>query len=159
MEDKNTFQKQAKAIYRLMVGLFTIFGLMVAVILFIMVDPDLSTFKGTPEETTYVTIAEEDDYDKIENGIHVRTGLKEAEGLMTVVNNCTNCHSAQLVIQNRMNRERWKATILWMQETQNLWDLGKNEDIIVDYLVSNYPPKKKGRREILSNIEWYELED
>ena len=159
MEENNRFQKQAKAIYRLMVGLFAIFGLMVAVILFIMVDPDLSTFKGSSVETTYVAVPEEDDYDKIENGIHLRTGLKDAEGLMTVVNNCTNCHSAQLVIQNRMNRERWKATILWMQETQNLWDLGKNEDIIVDYLVSNYPPKKKGRREILENIEWYVLEE
>ena len=63
--------------------------------------------------------------DRIENGIHVRTGLIDAEGLMTVVNNCTTCHSAKLVIQNRMNKERWNATIQWMQETQNLWDLGE----------------------------------
>ncbi|MDX1314166.1 MAG: monoheme cytochrome C [Eudoraea sp.] len=158
MEEKNTFQKQVKAIYRLMLGLFGIFGLMVATILYIMADPDLSFFLGK-EETAYVAVVEEDDYDKIENGIHVRTGLVDAEGLMTVVNNCTNCHSAQLVMQNRMNRERWIATIRWMQETQNLWDLGKNEDIIVDYLVTNYPPKKKGRREILSNVEWYVLEE
>lgn len=158
MEDKNTFQKQVKAIYRLMLGLFGIFGLMVATILYLMADPDLSFFLGK-EETTYVAVVEEDDYDKIENGIHVRTGLVEAEGLMTVVNNCTNCHSAQLVIQNRMNEERWIATIRWMQETQNLWDLGKNEEIIVDYLVTNYPPKKKGRREILTNVEWYVLEE
>jgi hypothetical protein len=159
MEDKNTFQKQVKAIYRLMLGLFGIFGLMVATILYIMADPDFSFFVGSAPETQYVAVAEEDDFDKIENGIHLRTGLVDAEGLMTVVNNCTNCHSAQLVIQNRMNRERWIATIRWMQETQNLWDLGKNEDIIVDYLVNNYPPKKKGRREILSNVEWYVLEE
>lgn len=159
MDDKNTFQKQVKAIYRLMLGLFGIFALMVATILYIMADPDFSFFLGSTTDTTYVAVAEEDDFDKIENGIHVRTGLVDAEGLMTVVNNCTNCHSAQLVIQNRMNRERWVSTIRWMQETQNLWDLGKNEDIIVDYLVTNYPPKKKGRREILSNIDWYVLED
>ncbi|MBT8320990.1 MAG: monoheme cytochrome C [Eudoraea sp.] len=158
MEDKNTFQKQVKAIYRLMLGLFGIFGLMVATVLYLMADPDLSFFLGK-EDTAYVAVVEEDDYDKIENGIHVRTGLVDAEGLMTVVNNCTNCHSAQLVIQNRMNEERWIATIRWMQETQNLWDLGKNEEIIVDYLVTNYPLKKKGRREILSNVEWYVLEE
>ena len=45
-----------------------------------------------------------------------------------------------------------------MQETQNLWDLGGNQEIIVKYLTTNYP-YKKGRRAILSNIEWYELED
>jgi hypothetical protein len=29
----------------------------------------------------------------------------------------------------------------------------------VNYLVTNYPPKSKGRRENLSKIEWYALED
>ena len=57
-----------------------------------------------------------------------------------------------------MNEERWAATIDWMQETQNLWDLGKNEQIIIDYLVKNYPPKKIGRRQILTGVEWYELD-
>lgn len=93
----------------------------------------------------------------IVNGIHQPTGLKEDEGLMTVVTHCTSCHSAQLVIQNRMNRERWNATIRWMQETQNLWELGENQEIIVNYLVKNYPVQRKGRRENLENIEWYEL--
>ena len=100
-----------------------------------------------------------EDENKIENGIHVRTGLVDAEGLMTVVNNCTNCHSSKIILQNRMNAERWNATIKWMQQTQNLWDLGKNQDVIVNYLVTNYPPKSKGRRENLSKIEWYALED
>jgi len=79
--------------------------------------------------------------------------------LMTVVNNCTNCHSAKLVTQNRMTAERWNTTIKWMQETQNLWDLGKNQEVIVSYLVKNYPPKSKGRRMVLTDIDWYELED
>jgi len=78
--------------------------------------------------------------------------------LMTVVNNCTNCHSAKLVTQNRMSKERWRATIRWMQETQNLWDLGKNEEIIVDYLATYYAPTEKGRRQNLENIEWYALD-
>ncbi len=102
---------------------------------------------------------ENQDPNRIENGIHVRTGLVDDEGLMTVVAHCTACHSAQLVIQNRMNKERWNATIRWMQETQNLWDLGDNQEVIVNYLVKNYPPTEKGRRENLKDIDWYELED
>ena len=84
---------------------------------------------------------------------------KRISSVMTVVNNCTNCHSAKLVIQNRMNKERWLATIKWMQETQGLWDLRDNQEIIVNYLVTNYPPIEKGRRENLTNIEWYEIEN
>jgi hypothetical protein len=108
---------------------------------------------------TEVLAEVEADEDRIENGIHVRTGLKEAAGLMTVVNNCTNCHSSKLVIQNRMTEERWNETIKWMQKKQGLWELGDDQKIIVDYLVKNYPPQKKGRRLALTDIEWYELED
>lgn len=97
--------------------------------------------------------------DQIKDGIHIPTGLKEGEGLMTVVAHCTACHSAQLITQNRMNKERWNATIRWMQETQNLWELGENQEVIVNYLVENYPVSVKGRRENLQNIEWYELSE
>tara|TARA_R110002126_G_scaffold157104_1_gene304620 strand:+ start:52327 stop:52794 length:468 start_codon:yes stop_codon:yes gene_type:complete len=118
-------------------------------------NPSLSFFYQKQAEVVYTVIV--DDEDKIENGIHVRTGLIDAAGLMAVVNNCTNCHSAKLVTQNRMNAERWNTTIKWMQETQNLWDLGDNQEIIVNYLVTNYPPIAKGRRMILTDIDWYEL--
>ena len=114
------------------------------------------TFSILNSKSNIVEIIDED---KIENGIHVRTGFIDDIGLMTVVNNCTNCHSSKLVIQNRMNKARWNATIMWMQETQNLWPLGDNQKIIVDYLVKNYPPIKKGRRENLTNTTWYELKD
>ncbi|WP_297695644.1 monoheme cytochrome C [uncultured Eudoraea sp.] len=159
MQEHAKFKQQVKAIYRLMAGLFGLFIVAAIGILLLVSNPDWTRKKATEVESEYVAIPEVDDFDKIENGIHVRTGLIEADGLMTVVNNCTNCHSAKLVTQNRMNAERWIATIKWMQETQNLWDLGKNEEIIVNYLVTNYPAKKKGRREVLSNIEWYDLED
>jgi len=95
---------------------------------------------------------------EVVDGIHVQTGLKDGEGLMTVVANCTACHSAQIIIQNRMNKERWNATIRWMQETQNLWELGDNQTVIVNYLITNYPVIDKGRREKLENIEWYALD-
>lgn len=125
-------------------------------LLFTIYDPTFSLFQKNSQETYINTIEDED---KIENGIHIRTGLKDANGLMTVVNNCTNCHSAKLITQNRMSKERWNETIKWMQEKQNLWDLGANQEIIVDYLVKNYPVKNIGRRLALTNIEWYELED
>lgn len=159
MDEQNKFRQQVKAIYRLLVLLLALFVVFAAAIVYLLSDPTLSAFKKDEPDSEYVAVSQEDDYDKIENGIHLRTGLVEAEGLMTVVNNCTNCHSAKLVTQNRMTKEGWVATIRWMQETQNLWDLGNNEEIIVNYLVTNYPPKKKGRREILTDIEWYDLQD
>ncbi|NNJ89437.1 MAG: monoheme cytochrome C [Eudoraea sp.] len=159
MEEHDKFKSQIRSIYRLLTTLMVLFGITALAVVYLISDPTLSFFKEPTPVEEYAVVPSEDDFDKIENGIHVRTGFKDSEGLMAVVNNCTNCHSAQLVIQNRMNAERWKATILWMQETQNLWDLGKNEDIIVNYLVTNYPPQKKGRREILRDISWYDLKE
>ncbi len=94
----------------------------------------------------------------IENGIHVESGLIVDADWELVLATCTACHSAKLVTQNRADREGWTRMIRWMQETQNLWDLGDNEALILDYLAKNYPPKKKGRRARLTNIEWYDLE-
>lgn len=91
------------------------------------------------------------------DGIHVSTGLVAGEGLSKVVQHCTACHSSKLIIQNRMTKEQWNATIRWMQESQGLWDLGDDQKIIVDYLTENYPIYRKGRREALSDIDWYYL--
>ena len=96
---------------------------------------------------------------EFENGIHLRTGFKEGENLDIVIANCTSCHSAKMVTQNKATRDGWKSMILWMQETQNLWDLGENEPLILDYLAKYYAPEKAGRRQPLANIDWYELED
>ena len=134
-------------------------GIFVCIFIYMAVDPSFDAFRESDTAIDYTIVPEGEDGDTIENGVHLRTGLVDGEGLMEVVNNCTNCHSAQLVIQNRMNAERWAATIDWMQETQNLWDLGANEEIIINYLVTQYPIQKKGRRAALENIEWYALED
>lgn len=134
--------------------------LMLAIVAFslfitLLVNPELSFNKEASVDTF-----EKDgtDFDKIENGIHIATGFIANDGYQTVVQNCTSCHSSQLVIQNRMNKERWNATIKWMQETQNLWELGANQEIIVNYLVTNYPPIEKGRRANLIIESWYELQ-
>ena len=157
MTKETTFRQQVKKIHQLLMILFVLFVIAGGGLVYYVNNPDAFDFSSKSE--TIVAVPIEDDYNRIENGIHVRTGLVEAEGLMTVVNNCTNCHSSKLVTQNRMNAERWNATIKWMQETQNLWDLGGNQEIIVNYLVTNYPPIAKGRRMVLKDIDWYELED
>ncbi|MFD2037153.1 cytochrome C [Belliella marina] len=84
-------------------------------------------------------------------------GLVEGEGLQLVLANCTNCHSAKLVTQNKFTREGWIQVIRWMQETQGFWELGENEDIIVDYLSTHFAPEAQGRRSPLE-VEWYSLE-
>lgn len=157
MSDQLRIQKELKKLFRIVVAYMATIFLFALGLLIVMFNPNL--FDASPKTENIVAIPQEVDEDRIENGIHVRTGLVDAEGLMTVVNNCTNCHSAKLLTQNRMNKERWEATIKWMQDTQGLWNLGDNHEIIINYLVSNYPPVKKGRRLVLSDIEWYELEE
>ena len=160
MDPQENFNKAVRKLQSLMATVFFLFMLVCGFLTYLLFDPTLSAFQTKSPPADYVVVEEpEDDFDKIENGIHLRTGFVEGEGLMAVVNNCTNCHSAKLVTQNRMSKERWLATIRWMQETQNLWDLGKNEEIIVNYLATHYAPTKKGRRQNLENIEWYVLED
>ena len=161
MEPERNFQENARAIRKMLSLIFVFFALIGGMLIYLLIDPGLTAFRPGPEIAS-VAVAEpetEEDFDKIENGVHLRTGFVEGEGLMTVVNNCTNCHSAKLVTQNRMSREGWEATIRWMQETQNLWDLGQNEAIIVEYLATHYAPEKKGRRQNLQDLEWYVLEE
>ena len=155
MTKHKNFRKSSRRAYRTLIAV-CVLALISGIIIFIVNDVHTGIAKEGGNEYTTVS---DDDPDRIENGIHVRTGLVEAPGLKETVNNCTNCHSAKLVIQNRMNAERWHATIRWMQETQNLWPLGENENIIVNYLVTNYPPRKKGRRKALTQVEWYELKE
>jgi hypothetical protein len=154
------YLKKVNRLIRLFSGLI-IFGLFL--IPAYLTFPNLFDFSQKEEVTITTSIEVESivelDEDRIENGIHVRTGFVDAEGLMIVVGNCTSCHSSKIILQNRMDTEGWNTTIKWMQETQNLWELGKNQEVIVNYLVTNYPLKAKGRRENLKNIEWYEIED
>ena len=64
-------------------------------------------------------------------------GLPLGKGRELVIEVCTPCHSAKLVLQNRMTRENWNETITWMQEKQGLWELTKKErDTILNYLSS-----------------------
>jgi len=161
MEQPKEFKKEIKDIYSVITTMSLVLGIGILLCMVLLINPEI--IKSTKSNSEDLTIAieedEDEDEDKIENGIHIRTGFVDDNGLMETINNCTNCHSSKLVIQNRMSKERWLATIRWMQKTQNLWDLGGNEAIIVNYLAKNYAPIKKGRRENLTDINWYELEN
>ena len=105
------------------------------------------------------TVSDDADWNKVVNGIHVRSGLHADPNLQTIIGACTSCHSSKLITQNKATREGWEQMIRWMQKTQNLGDLGKNEPIILDYLAKYYAPKKEGRRQNIDMeaIEWYVL--
>lgn len=109
------------------------------------------------EQGTAVATTKED---VVENGIHIATGLVYAEGFELVRAQCTACHSAKLVTQNRASRDGWRQMIRWMQSTQGLWDLGDKEKSILDYLSKYYAPEEVGRRANLdiTATEWYILE-
>jgi hypothetical protein len=155
MSENNDSKGGGQDVYRVVLVLFSS---MIVIVLFSIFHTIVipKVFDIQPATTSAV---ENDEEVEFKDGIHLRTGLIEAPGVMTVIGNCTSCHSSKIILQNRMSAESWNTTIKWMQETQNLWDLGENQEIIVNYLVTNYPIEDKGRRENLSDIDWYELEN
>ncbi|KAA5539812.1 hypothetical protein [Adhaeribacter rhizoryzae] len=93
----------------------------------------------------------------VADSVDKQTGLIMAPGYTLVKQNCVRCHSPKLITDKRATRDGWLATIRWMQQTQGLWDLGKAEPEILDYLAKNYAPTNEGRRPPLKSIEWYKL--
>ena len=154
-QNHDKVKHNVKGLFRKIWLVSVILAIVAAALIYFVKDSNLSN----EPDTEIVDMPVEVDFDKIENGIHLRTGFIDAPGMIETIQNCTNCHSSKLVIQNRMNAERWKSTIKWMQETQNLWELGENETVIINYLVTNYPPKKVGRRAALTDVEWYQLKE
>ncbi len=61
-------------------------------------------------------------------------GLPPGDGVDLVLENCTACHSTEIIRENHMSRKAWDKTITWMQEKQGLWELGEDRKIILDYL-------------------------
>ena len=79
------------------------------------------------------------------------TGLIVAQDWELVRANCTPCHSAKLVTQQRGTAEQWLTMIRWMQAKQNLWPFDeKTESRIIAYLADNYPPDAARRRAPIS---------
>ena len=75
------------------------------------------------------------------------TGLKMSGDWELVRGNCTACHSAKLITQQRGTSEQWLTMIRWMQKKQNLWRFDPGtESRIIAYLAENYPPDAARRR-------------
>lgn len=151
---QENFRKQITSLGRLLM----VFGL-----LLVTVFMGIFYLKNNPDalkssEVYEVLPADESEMVLLDAQTIAQSGFINDEGVSGVIQNCTQCHSAKLVTQNRMSKEGWEATIIWMQETQNLWDLGANHGKIVAYLAKNYGPERKGRRQNLTNEDWYELE-
>lgn len=126
-----------------------------------MFEPEkLSSQKQIDQRKAAIAMKEAElNWDKVENGIHLRSGMVYDENFDLVHGVCTACHSAKLITQNRATKEGWIDMIRWMQATQGLGKLGKNEPAIVQYLSEHYAPENTGRRMNLDieNIDWYEL--
>jgi len=76
--------------------------------------------------------------------------LVQEEGWELVRDNCTECHSSLIIVQNSGNRDVWKSRIEWMQSSQGLGELDLEvEGSILDYLTSNYGQKTASRRQAL----------
>ena len=75
--------------------------------------------------TTTVVAQEETNYQ----------GLPTGEGIMLVLESCTACHSADIILQNHMSRKAWEKTIALMQKERGMGKLNKRDrKIILDYL-------------------------
>lgn len=147
-----------KAYLKRIMKMFDVWASIITIFLLLFFLYAFNFLPSFPKQEEIIVRSIEEDPNKIENGIHIRSGLIVADGYKLVLNNCGGCHSHKIIIQNQANALGWTETIHWMQKTQNLWDLGENEAPIVAYLAKYYGIKKKGRRENLKNIDWYALD-
>ena len=147
-EDLNS---RVSILISLLAGLFLVVTLILALTLYTL-------YFGEPEISFEPEVQDPHQGLEVVDGIDLESGLMATGDYELVKKNCTPCHSGKLITQNKATREGWASMISWMQETQGLWDLGGNQDAILDYLESCYGPEHVGRRKNLEKIEWYELE-
>jgi hypothetical protein len=166
---KKEKQNELKHNWNLLMGLiYFMFAIAVCLLGYLLLENHINEYLNrkvyTPEELTAISKRynsnADANFDKIENGIHLRTGLHADPNLQTIIGSCLSCHSAKLITQNRATREGWKDMIQWMQKSQGLQELGSKEPIILDYLAKYYAPKKTGRRKNidLAEVKWYILD-
>lgn len=157
---KDTFWIDLNGIVHLVYNHFILIAIVLTLGLtgYVVYDDYLAGYYRPMPDKPKVTVAVAPPTEGIVNGIDVATGFIAKGNWEIVKANCTSCHSAMLVTQNRQTRAGWKSLIAWMQETQGLWDLGENESLILDYLSTYYAPEDAGRRMPLKDIEWYVLD-
>ncbi len=72
-------------------------------------------------------------------------GLPPGPGREEVFYNCQACHSLMLVLQQRLSREDWDETLVWMVEEQDMPQPDPEErKIILDYLGTYLSDKTPG---------------
>lgn len=152
---EDQFIRIVKIVTNAVVGVMGVLVILLSTTIYFLYFYQPSDFNSSEENLKSIFV----DLADVKDGIHTPTGLKADENFDLVISNCTPCHSAKLITQNRATREGWENTIVWMQETQNLWDLGDNKEKIISYLARNYAPDQQGRRRLLENIKWYELKN
>lgn len=96
--------------------------------------------------------------------IDPKSGLRmDPEGNWNLIkSNCNVCHSERLLTQQQLDRENWSKAIKRMQAQENLWDLGKNESKVLDYLSKYYgasskPKTQRVRRAQLKQVAFSPL--
>lgn len=65
--------------------------------------------------------------------------LPDTDGVQTVYQNCTWCHSQSLFTQQKMTPDRWDYTLDWMVTSGGMPELPEEDrQVILDYLVRHY---------------------
>jgi cytochrome c5 len=102
------------------------------------------------EEAPPEPIASREPVVSAEPAIDPATGFVMTGDWEIVRANCTACHSAKLITQQRGTAQQWLTMIRWMQKKQNLWQFEPaTEEKIITYLADNYPPSDAQRRAAL----------
>lgn len=66
-------------------------------------------------------------------------GLPQTEGVDTVFSNCTYCHSAAIIMQQRMPPSQWDYTLNWMVEKQGMPELEpEDRKVVMNYLIQHF---------------------
>ena len=79
MNKEEAFRIQVRKLYQALMLFFTLFVIAGGGIVYYMYNPDGLNFSSKSEDTIVAEPVEADE-DRIENGIHIRTGLVDAEG-------------------------------------------------------------------------------
>ena len=65
--------------------------------------------------------------------------LPDGAGREEVEIYCAACHSLKIVVQQRLSRDAWDETLVWMVEEQAMDPLSQDERrLVLDYLATHF---------------------
>ena len=69
-------------------------------------------------------------------------GLPPGEGQLETFAFCSPCHSVMIVRQQRLSRQDWQETLVWMVDKQGMDELPEEvRPLILNYLARHYGPE------------------